>query len=155
MKQVKVFGIGNRIMGDDGIGVLITEALLKEQASLMVLQDQPEYIVGETDVDYCLDKIDGEDNIVLIDAVLSGREAGTITLFSADEFLDEGYGPISLHECHLVKEIQRVYAMTPTVIGIEIDPRHIQYCRGLSPTLNAHSDKIIGQVKALLISHFT
>jgi hydrogenase maturation protease len=53
---IKCIAIGNRIMGDDSIGIRVTQEILPS-----LKKDKIEVIFGETDVDYALSKIEDGD----------------------------------------------------------------------------------------------
>ena len=57
--MIKVFGIGNILLCDDGIGVRVAENLKEE---IEALGDDIEVIIGKTDVLYCINKIEEDDN---------------------------------------------------------------------------------------------
>ena len=66
-----VIGIGSLIMTDDGIGTRIAEALKNR------LQEQDiDVLVGETDYQYCFDEIRADDFLVILDAVMPGKDPG-------------------------------------------------------------------------------
>ena len=53
MKEVLVLGIGNRLMMDDGIGVLVVEELKKRNTNPYI-----RYIIGETDTYFCMNQME-------------------------------------------------------------------------------------------------
>ena len=57
--NVKLIAIGNKIMGDDRIGPLVAEHLEKFLSQLGI-----EVVIGETDIGYCLSKINEKDMII-------------------------------------------------------------------------------------------
>ncbi len=70
----KVIALGNRLMMDDKIALLVSENLLK-----VFTDNNIEVIIGETDVDYCLSKLNCEDEFYIIDSTCFGNAAGTVT----------------------------------------------------------------------------
>jgi hydrogenase maturation protease len=66
-----VIGIGNRLRGDDAAGVIAAERLraAAPTATIMELEGEPISL---------LECWEGEETVVLIDAVVSGSEAGTV-----------------------------------------------------------------------------
>lgn len=70
----KIIALGNRLMMDDKIALLVSENLLK-----VFTANNIEVIIGETDVDYCLSKLNCEDEFYIIDSTCFGNVAGTIT----------------------------------------------------------------------------
>ena len=115
--DMKVVGIGNRIMGDDAIGVMIAEDLKEELEKLGV-----EVIIGETDVDYCLSFIEEGDLLFIVDATLYGLEPGTLTIEEIDKdnvYTQEEY---SQHQISLVKLIGicNIKNISGYILGIEV-----------------------------------
>jgi hydrogenase maturation protease len=115
MKKVLVLGIGNRLMGDDGIGVYVVEALRKQRKD-----DHITYIAGETDIDYCLHVIEDADVLIIVDAVVSSNKVGEVSLLPLEIFKTKDQG-ISAHNLHLFHTIPIVYpSIKAYLIGIEI-----------------------------------
>lgn len=112
----KVIAIGNRIMKDDAIGILIGEELKEDLDKLGF-----EVILGETDVDYCLSFIDKEDFIFILDCTLYGIQPGKITVLDIkgnNNFFEKGY---SQHQLSLIKLLNS-YSMKNVkgyIVGIE------------------------------------
>lgn len=78
---IVTLGIGNRLMMDDGIGVLLVERLQKQKWQVDI-----KFAVGETDIDYCMDicleAAKEKALIVVIDAVILGRTPGELSIHS-------------------------------------------------------------------------
>ena len=112
----KVLAIGNRIMRDDAIGVLIAEELKNNLEELGF-----QVILGETDVDYCLSFVEEGDFIFILDCTFYGVEPGKISLLDIKEkegFFEKGY---SQHQLSLIKLLNsyNVKDVTGYIIGIE------------------------------------
>lgn len=143
----KVIAIGNRIMSDDGIGILIGEALSKSLESKGF-----KVIIGETDVDYCLSFIEEGDFLFIIDATLYGGECGKIRvaeLNNYEKFFEKGY---SQHQLSLIKllnsyAIKNVYGY---IIGIE--GINIEFGTELSKELKENFNKVKKEVYNFIIS---
>lgn len=80
--MIKIIGIGNRIMGDDGIALKILEEI---EDKIKIINSKIEIIIGETDFEYCLDKINDNDFVIIIDSTCLGLQSGEITLLSFEE----------------------------------------------------------------------
>lgn len=112
----KVIAIGNTIMKDDSIGVLIGEALKFDLEKRGI-----EVILGETDVDYCLSFIENGDFIFILDCTLYGINPGEISIININDkehFFEKGY---SQHQLSLVKLLNS-YSLKNIegyIIGIE------------------------------------
>ena len=80
--MVKVFGIGNVLLGDDGIGVKVVE---KIKVLISDLNENVEVIIGETDYLYCIDKINREDIVIIVDSSYLNIEPGKVEVRSLEE----------------------------------------------------------------------
>jgi len=72
--KIKCIAIGNRIMGDDSIGIKVLEEISQELDKKNI-----EVIFGETDIDYGLSKIDEGDMLFIIDSTYFNIDPGTVT----------------------------------------------------------------------------
>jgi len=80
MKRILVIGIGNLIMKDDGIGVRVVNAVQSKLQEMNLAS-----LIGETDVQYCLDHIRSDDNLIIVDAMIEGQEPGSVQLMSLND----------------------------------------------------------------------
>ncbi|MBM4137192.1 MAG: hydrogenase maturation protease [Nitrospira sp.] len=81
--RVVVIGIGNLLCSDDGVGLHIVEALRKENLGDNV--DLRE-VLNSLDI---LDIIKGYDRLIVVDAIKSGAESGTIYELSLEDIKDK------------------------------------------------------------------
>ena len=77
-----VLGIGNLLCSDDGVGLHIIEKLREENMGM----DLKEASSG-LDI---LDAVKGYDRVILVDAIRSGGEPGTIYELSPEDFKERG-----------------------------------------------------------------
>ena len=75
-----VFGIGNLLRSDDGVGLHVIESLRREN-----LGDAADLREGSTGLDI-LDAIKGYNRIILVDAIRSNGEPGSIYKLSVEDF---------------------------------------------------------------------
>jgi hydrogenase maturation protease len=73
-KKTLVLGLGNVIMGDEGVGVHVVRALEKHK-----LPDSVECLDGGTGGFILLEPLQAADHIILIDATDDGNPPGTVT----------------------------------------------------------------------------
>jgi hydrogenase maturation protease len=73
-KKTLVLGLGNVIMGDEGVGVLVVRALEKR-----ALPPAVECLDGGTGGFILLEPLQSADSIVLIDATADDKPPGTVT----------------------------------------------------------------------------
>ena len=130
--MIKVFGIGNILLCDDGIGVRVAENLKEE---IEALGDDIEVIIGKTDVLYCINKIEEDDEVIIIYSTYFMTRPGAVTVKSldrCDEFINYDYSP---HEESLLSLLRKERRdVKGYLIGIEIS--HIDYSEELSKILN-------------------
>jgi hydrogenase maturation protease len=74
IKKTLVLGLGNVIMGDEGVGVHVVRALEK-----LELPANVECLDGGTGGFILLEPLQSADHIILIDATDDGNEPGTVT----------------------------------------------------------------------------
>ena len=142
MKPVLVIGLGNPLMGDEGIGWHVAECL----ASDARLPEYTEVICGGTDLLRYSEAMEGRSRVVLIDAIENGSEVGSVTLF------DEDFGGLEDHQehAHHLSAIQAVKLLRLTVparftlLGISISSARRD--AELSPSMAARVPAILRQV---------
>lgn len=140
MKQAIVLGIGNRLMGDDGIGNCVVEELVRRKAF-----PDLRLIVGETDTDYCLDILENADNVILIDAANQGAEPCSVTVFSIADILKERSSSFYPHNFDLIHAMKgQPYGREGILIAIEACS--ITYRLGLSPRMQEQFPRIVDHV---------
>ncbi|MGZ3944918.1 MAG: hydrogenase maturation protease [Mucilaginibacter sp.] len=75
IKSTLIMGIGNYLMGDEGVGVHLANSILKQS-----LPDDVDVLDGGTGGFYLLEYFENYDHIILVDATLDGNFPGTIRL---------------------------------------------------------------------------
>lgn len=73
-KKTLVLGLGNTIMGDEGVGVHVVRALARH-----TLPENVECLDGGTGGFVLLEPLESADRVVLIDAAGDGNPIGTVT----------------------------------------------------------------------------
>lgn len=144
-KKVKVIAIGNRLMGDDGIGIHIVEKIKDN-----FCKDHIEFIIGETDTNYCLDEIDKDDFVIIIDAIFNSKTPGTIATMKIEEVNDRRVS-CSQHDISLI-QLVKMYnkSLSGLVIGVEVS--NIDLRENLSEELTKCFDEICFNVSKILRS---
>ena len=86
VSNVAIIGIGNILLGDDGVGPYVVrtlEASYEFDPNVQVLD------VGTPALDF-IDNLVGMDAVILVDSVENDRPAGTITLYRKEDILRHG-----------------------------------------------------------------
>lgn len=88
MKKVLVAGIGNVLLGDDGVGPFVAQWL---NAGYSFPEGVEVEDLGTPALDF-IDRIVGLDALIVIDAVNNDQPAGTLTLYRKEDLLRHAPG---------------------------------------------------------------
>jgi hydrogenase maturation protease len=94
--SVLVLGVGNILLGDEGVGVRLIEALAADSGER--LPASAEIVDGGTLGLDLLPLVDDARAMLLIDAVDSGSEPGSIVLLRGDQLRAQVGGTLSAHQ---------------------------------------------------------
>ena len=147
--SVNIVGVGNVLMGDDGVGPEAVARLAAHRLPPGVAVHDAGLAVGDV-----LCRLDPAEALVLIDAVEGGGPPGTVYRFGWDVLAPapaEGTGPMSLHDLSVGPALQlealagRVFADV-TVFGVE--PAVVAWGEPLSPAVDAAVGRLVAHVLA-------
>jgi hydrogenase maturation protease len=152
--NLAIIGIGNEIMGDDGIGPAILRTLSRES-----LPEEIDLIDGGTGGMSLLHTMKDYDRVVFIDSGDFGGIPGEIKVFTPDVAHSvKKMRRYSLHEADLMEIIrlsQRVGEAPEIIIVIIIQPKKIEMNTSLSPELAAAvhrgAKEVISQMKKIMV----
>ncbi|PHV71866.1 hypothetical protein CS063_04745 [Sporanaerobium hydrogeniformans] len=141
--MIKVFGIGNPLLGDDAIAL----HLLKQLAGNPLLMPYMSFFQAETDCFYALEEIEPDDFIIILDSCHFENTLGTVFYMPLDTF--PSLPSLSAHSFNLLNEL-RIYfpQIQGFFIGIEI--HEIKPSLILSPPLNELLPEIHLEVASFL-----
>lgn len=88
MKKVLVAGIGNVLLGDDGVGPFVSQWLNARYSFPEGVEVED---LGTPALDF-IDRIVGLDALIVVDAVNNDQPAGTITLYRREDLLRNAPG---------------------------------------------------------------
>lgn len=144
-----VLGVGNILLGDEGIGVRVVEELTNRYAfpeEVMVLD-------GGTAGIELLRYIEGRDLLILIDAMRADLPPGTVFKVEGEDVPKRFMTRISPHQIGLSDLLAAgiLCDRIPTRITLfGIEPERLETGITLSPTVEGSLEKIIGAVLAEL-----
>ena len=143
-----IAGLGNTLLGDEGIGVRIIEILEKEGS----LPENIHLLDGGTAGYTLIDCMKDFDHIILIDAVRGGGKPGTIYHFSFDDIMDKPELKLSGHQIGLpeVLLLAKRLGELPHTVLIGIEPESLAYGEELSRTAKKAAREAIEAVYRLL-----
>lgn len=142
MSASTVVGIGNRLYCDDGIGCEVVRRLCAEYPDRRI-----KYLVGETDIAYCLSHIFTR-QVILVDAVKAGCEPGSVHIYTPDEFLLGFNNGFSMHNLHLLTLFNNNTKFDIRIIGIE--PYEVILHAGLSGKMIKLLDRIVLTISGMI-----
>ncbi|MHA1580574.1 MAG: hydrogenase maturation protease [Candidatus Freyarchaeota archaeon] len=148
-KRVVVIGVGNLLLGDEGVGVRVVEELTK-----MDLPPHVEVVDGGTGGIVLLNLMEGADRVILVDAVLGGGSPGEIYVLSLDGLIGGRVKFFSLHEMDLLSVLRigkELDKLPPELVLIGVEPKnYLEYTIELSPEVRAAIPMVVEKVLKLL-----
>ncbi len=141
-----VMGVGNYLMGDEGIGVHIAQAMEKMQL--------PPYLAaldGGTGGFFLMNYFDEYPHVIFVDATMDGKPAGTVTL-TEPKFASDFPSALSVHDVGLKDMIETLYFLgnVPNMYLITISIDEIVPMRvGLSPLVEKSMPVVIDKILEL------
>jgi hydrogenase maturation protease len=142
MKPLLVIGVGNPLMGDDGVGCVVAERLASDPRLL----PSAEVICGGSDLLRYAGQMEGRSRVLVIDAIQDDAEPGSVVLLEgARSGLDEHQAHV--HQLSAVQAIgllEMLGSIRCTLLGISISS--VAVGTGLSPALNARMPVILDRV---------
>lgn len=147
MNRILVLGIGNVLMGDEGVGVAAVRRL--EGTPLppgVTLLD------GGTGSFQLLSWLAGQDAVVLIDASADAHPPGTVSLLEP-RFASDFPRSLTAHDIGLrdLIEAASLLETLPRVFLVTVSVAEVQSMRiGLSDAVAASLPRVVGQVESLL-----
>jgi hydrogenase maturation protease len=142
-----VMGIGNVLMGDEGVGVHVAQCL-EQQA----LPSHVDVLDGGTGGFHLLDELSSHERVVLIDATMDGQPAGTVSL-TEPRYASDFPPTLTAHDIGL-----RDLIVSATLLGglprmrlitISIDGMQSMQMT-LSPPVSAAVPRVVEQVWQLI-----
>src|ERR1017187_5776321 len=144
-----VLGLGNVIMGDEGVGVHVVRALEKRPPHPNV-----EYLDGGTGGFILLEPMQAADRIVMIDAAADGNPIGTVTR-TVPRFARDYPPTLTAHDIGIKDLLDLFYMLDGgrevTLYAITIDP-HQPISLELSPVVKEAAKEAVERILAELTS---
>lgn len=144
-RRVRLIGVGNILLKDEGVGVRVAEELKKKHwpSSVEVIDGG---VAGFGLIDFFLESA----KVFLIDAADMNLPPGTIRRFAADAIrLPEEAPKFSMHDVSLLEVlgITRALDSSPRpIIIIGIQPKEISWGMELTPEIQAVVPKAVGMI---------
>jgi hydrogenase maturation protease len=144
--RVVVIGVGNTLCSDEGVGVHVVNKLER-----MMLDSKIEVFDCGTNGFAVLEAMDGADKAIIIDATSSGKEPGTIQLYTMEDLLrmeERTFKLVSLHQFDLLAtlklgEMTSAYRIPRKVVIIGVEAKSTEYSSELSNEVKNAVPRII------------
>lgn len=135
-----IIGCGNRERGDDAAGILVAEKLRKLGIPSEICSGQaPDLIEAWS----------GHDDVIVVDAVLTGAPVGTVRTWDAAQAPISGKAPTSTHGLGVAEaiELARVLGRLPaqlTIYGIE--GQRFEPDSEISPEMDSAIEEVVHRI---------
>lgn len=131
VKRVLILGIGNILLRDEGVGVRVVEALMRE-----TWPDHVEIIDGGTAGADLVNIMADRQKVIIVDAFDGQAAPGTVVQFDGDQLIPEPHTAVSLHQVGLVDSLvmaKQLGCAPRQVVVIGVQPAEIRPGLELSP----------------------
>ncbi|MDF2819908.1 MAG: hydrogenase maturation protease [Clostridiales bacterium] len=137
--SIKVIGMGNVLMKDDGIGMKVANVIEENLSHKNI-----EVIYGETDFEYCISMIKESDYLFILDAACYEKVPGEITRIPLNQFVSNKKG-YSQHSYNFLDLLKLNY---PNIQGeiFAIEIKEIDFCFDLSIELKEKIKDISNEI---------
>ena len=147
--EVLVIGLGNPIMGDDGLGIAALERLRESWA----LPPSVRLVDGGTWGMNLLPLVEDANELLFLDAIDGGRPAGELTVLEREEVprvlgLKLSPHQIDLREVLALAELRR--GLPARLVAMGLQPARVEMLDRLSPEVECRLDELVSAVVARL-----
>jgi hydrogenase maturation protease len=143
--RILILGLGNVLLGDEGVGIHAVRELQKRNLPL-----RADVVDGGTAGLNLLDLVRGYERVIIVDAVDAGEDPGTILRFTPQEVASETEGlPLSLHQTEVLKVLELASYLgqsLPPIVIYGIQPQAMDWSTELSPALQARLPQFVDTV---------
>jgi hydrogenase maturation protease len=143
-ETVLILGVGNELLGDEGLGIHVARALIVQS-----LPEHVQVIEAGTALLDLLPEMARHDRVILVDAVRAGREPGTIyrvEMVAGSIRQKEMPLQFSLHEWGILETLQAGETMGLMPKQLELlgaEPEKMELTMELSPRLERAAEQIV------------
>lgn len=125
--DMAVVAVGNPIMGDDGIGAQVVQTL---EASTVSERSDVTLANGGTTAFFALEAMSGCDRAIVVDAIATGAEPGTIHTFRyVDGAFADDVPEMTMHDFSFAEALQagrEAYEIPAEVLIFGVEPKRIE-----------------------------
>ncbi len=136
-----VLGVGNLLMGDDGVGVHAAMTLCREGGL-----DGAEVLEVGTAILDALPALEAAERIVVMDALCGGDVPGTVYRIPLSSCADNSC-IASVHGLSLIRILALYGKQVPEGVVLGVEPEHIGWSMSLSPRVEKALPKLLEAVR--------
>lgn len=151
MARTLVLGVGNPLMGDDGVGILAVERLRQEYE----LPDEVTAVDGGTWGMNLLPLVEAAEELILVDAIRQGDTPGTQIRLERDALPRYFAHKISPHQIDLREVLALAEwrgTLPRTLVAFGLEPERVEMECALSPPVAAQMDELVARVADQLVA---
>ena len=140
-----VLGIGNVLLQDEGVGI----HALAELRRRFIFDDDVEFLDGGTAGVELLRYLDGQDRILIIDAVAAGHPPGTVFRVEGEDVPRMFHVRISPHQIGLSDVLATAMisdSLPGEMVMFGVEPAMMTMGLALTPTVEASLEKLVDNV---------
>ena len=142
-----VIGVGNLLLRDDGVGIHVVNMLKKRSPEVDVL----DAALGSVEL---LEEMRGYDRVVIVDAIITGAEPGTVFMVNLHQqeeppVITSSHGIDIFTTLRLGEELYRDMPSERIIIGIEAEDI-TSYSEECTPRVAQAVKKVVGIILDLL-----
>lgn len=143
-KSTLILGVGNYLMGDEGVGVHVIQELAK-----LKLPDYIDILDGGTGGFLLLNCLEAYKNVIFVDATMDGNNAGTVSLLRP-KFASDFPSALSVHDLGLKDMIEALY-LTDSTPNMHLFTISIQEVVPMTVDLSSEVNGVIPNVITQII----
>ena len=146
-----VLGVGNVLLGDEGVGVRVAEELNARYRD----SEEVEILDGGTAGIELLRYLEGRDILIIIDAMAGGHPPGSVYLVEGDDVPKRFMEKISPHQIGLSDLLAAAIisdTLPPRIIMYAVEPKNLATGIGLTPEVEEAAGRVVSLVAAHLDS---
>lgn len=152
MTKVVVLGVGNLILTDEGVGVRVVEALLRDYR----MPDGVDVIDGGTSGMELLEDLSHLDLLIVVDAIAAGQPPATLVTLRDDEvpvFFRRNLSPHAIGLSDVLASLEFMEAAPQACVIIGVQPVSMELGTELTPEIAAQVPALVQHVVDELAAH--
>jgi len=147
-----ILGVGNILLGDEGVGVRIAQALEKRPEILSHF----DIVDGGTCGMELLDDMANREHIIIVDAVLANKAPGEIIVLHDEQvptFFSRKISPHQLGICDVLSALKLTDEFPQNLCLIGIQPESLEAGIGLTETIQKAMPKIFATLNQVIAEY--